>query len=298
MSLAPDQSLLLAKWREANRASGSPFAPGPYWFQMSAEFDARFRNEGIADVERQWYNQHYSCPLPGYPAIPTWIRNLGGTGDSLRKLVELYYENVMDNHCGDSKFCRDNMFLDLEPIPNSHRYLIDNYWLTWDLLISLDTVATIADWIGQQKNWAELGAGWGRIAWVAQKWYPESTHHIFDLPESLLIAYSYLPTYLDKVYLGQPTIPGCYLSLPHELLQVPNHGIDIMVSVASFREMPPDQCTAYLKLFEKKARFVYLLQRGGLSDPRYKVTERWRVVYERRVPWSNKYFEAIWQTST
>ncbi len=70
------------------------------------------------------------------------------------------------------------------------------------------------------------------------------------------------------------------------------------MSVASFQEMPPLQCNAYLNISGAKAKFVYTLQRGGINGKRYVVAKRWKLLLHKPVPWSDKYFEAIWQTST
>lgn len=284
------QQKLLAIWREDNQAAGFPFAPTAYWSNVNSQFDEWFRKHGIDAVETQYYNEHFSGIPPSWPAIPTLIQNMGGGGCSLTDLCKLYYDDIVKRHY-------ESAFAGLEASPNSHRYEIDGRWVNWDLLASVDTIATIESHIGRHKVYADLGAGWGRLGYVLRTWYPQCCYQVFDLPESLLISYSYLPNLLGEIgFLSHtPTIPGCYFAPSQDLLKVRDKSIDVLITIATFQEMTPEQVLAYVNIIKQKAKFLFVLQYGSVEQGIYEPLAKCKLLHHKTQPWSKQYFEALWK---
>jgi putative sugar O-methyltransferase len=132
---------------------------------------------------------------------------------------------------------------------------------------------------------------------------PAATYAIFDLPESLLLSSTYLPTIMPGVPFhfyddtrGVPVVrDGGVWCLPaQDLAAMPDGSIDCLINIASFQEMTPEEVRAYHDLAEHKvAGPLYSLQKcehftrmgEPVSGPKGNVPW-WQ--YEERVYWQRK----------
>ena len=99
----------------------------------------------------------------------------------------------------------------------------------------------------------DLGAGWGRIGHTLMRVNPRVTYVCADLPETLIISQSYLPTTLDNVTSRayrenlkriDLSEPGLRFIGSHDLPRIPEKSIDVFINIASFQEMKNDQVEA------------------------------------------------------
>ena len=82
---------------------------------------------------------------------------------------------------------------------------------------------------------------------------PRVTYVCADLPETLIISQSYLPTTLDNVTSRayrenlkriDLSEPGLRFIGSHDLPRIPEKSIDVFINIASFQEMKNDQVEA------------------------------------------------------
>jgi hypothetical protein len=193
---------------------------------------------------------------------------------------------------------------------------------TWDTLISLDTVLSIAEAdpgiLSQPRIVADLGAGWGRIGYVLKRINPQTSYIALDLPEILMISMSVLPRMLPSESVSRygETSQMCVLTREvlqnrglwfggsQDLLRIADGGIDVFIKVASFQEMKLSQVRAYFDLIDRKVAGTFYTQQyvvvsdaqrpynaiSGLEE--YPFKSSWMEHFKRNVTFSERFFEA------
>lgn len=164
---------------------------------------------------------------------------------------------------------------------------------------------------------AELGAGYGRLAYVFASCLP-CRYWIFDLPPALHIAQWYLSSVLPQkkifkfrhfenfaaVQAEVDAADVCFFT-PNQLPLIADRSVDAFVSICSLQEMRPESIRAYLRLMRQKAReLVYLKQwiRGvnpvdGITIHKhfYTLGADWRVVLDRKDAVQDLFFETAFR---
>ena len=174
--------------RADNDAAGHPFAATDYWREINARFDGWLHAEGIEDVTAQAFNALFSTAS-------------AKSGKHHTFAVTLLYRHVLAR---DTHGVLDRV--ELEPV---RKVTVDigPHRVSWDLLISLDTLYTLAELVpgvlDEPVVVADLGSGWGRVGHVLALANPQAVYCALDLPESLLIASAELPRRLP----GRTVVP-------------------------------------------------------------------------------------------
>lgn len=213
---------------------------------------------------------------------------------------------------GALRMCREPLIGD--PLQITYRGDL----ISQDLAMSCIELNTIAGQIEMSnvRRMCELGAGYGRLAYVAASVFPDMDYHIFDIPPALAISQQYLQSVLgpDKVVqwdednnaaVHAPTSRRTIrASLPHVLEEYPDNFFDLVINISSLDEMKPHQIDRYLQLIDRKCKqSVYLkgyAKRSGLDPARpFGVTQfpyprHWRLLYEREDPTHPLFIERIY----
>lgn len=181
--LKEDQRELLARMRTDNASSPSTFAASEYWQEINERFDTLLRDEGIKDVSRQGFNALFSSPDRT-------------SGKYHHYAVYLLYRAV---RAKDTRGLLDRI---QSTGGGKVSYSFGEHRVSWDLLISLDTLYALGELdsavFDQPVVVADLGSGWGRIGHVLKQVNPHAAYIALDLPESLLVASTYLPRTLPS----------------------------------------------------------------------------------------------------
>jgi hypothetical protein len=170
--------------------------------------------------------------------------------------------------------------------------------------------------IDKIRNVAEIGSGYGRLAYVTRIRFPEMEYCLFDIPPALVIARNYLFAVCgaDSVLMceaGGPRVvrqqPAARIRtfLPHEMELFPDGYFDLVINISSFDEMPRQQVANYFSLIDRKCQgWLYLkghectppwckVSGGGLKDMPY--PEKWKMVYSGKDPFSPPFIERIYK---
>jgi hypothetical protein len=120
---------LLHLMREDTKISSQPFIPSSIWVQIGQHFENMFHKEGINNVEQQNINRLFSCPFPSNPKL-------------LRYATYLLYRDLKK---------RDELGLlaRLKSSASSESglaFCFNNHYVSWDILISLDTLYRIYEY--------------------------------------------------------------------------------------------------------------------------------------------------------
>lgn len=165
---------------------------------------------------------------------------------------------------------------------------------------------------------AEIGAGYGRLAYVFLKTLPSVNYCIIDIPPALYISQEYLKKifpkekfFFFKQFDNYKNIERDFRSsrikflMPHQLEYLPKESFDIMINISSFHEMRRDQIKNYIKQVDRLSKGYFFLKQSKKSvvgdnsfiqENEYPIPAKWRKVYHHTDPIHSLFFEAMYKT--
>lgn len=164
----------------------------------------------------------------------------------------------------------------------------------------------------------EIGAGYGRLAWMALALTPGLRYILVDIPPALAIAQEYLTSLFPErrtfrfrhfhryedvaTELGGAEI--VFLT-PNQLEAIPPQRAALFINISSFHEMRPDQVANFLVqagrhtngIFYMKQWRAWTNQVDGVTirQEDYPIPGSWERVYEREHPVQTHFFEAAYR---
>jgi putative sugar O-methyltransferase len=162
----------------------------------------------------------------------------------------------------------------------------------------------------------ELGAGYGRTAFVFLKRLPAVRYIVADIPPALHVAQDYLtrlfpdrPAFRWRPFRDYAAVREEFEAarlaflLPHQLELLPDRSADLFVNISSLHEMRPEQIAAYFGLIDRLvSRWVYLKQwkrhvnsADGVTvtEADYPIRPHWRTALRRTCAVQTGFFEAV-----
>jgi len=163
----------------------------------------------------------------------------------------------------------------------------------------------------------ELGAGYGRNAYVFVQALPKCKYIIIDIPPALYIAQRYLSSVFKqkKIFTfrrfedyGQVheelEQADLVFLLPHQAELLPRKSVDLFVNISSLHEMRMDQIRAYFNLIDRITKGNFYMKQWFVSrNPHdriiirhrdYPVPGNWNKVYLRKARVQVSFFEAMY----
>lgn len=201
------------------------------------------------------------------------------------------------------------------PLP----FYYKNQLISQDLatsIIELNKIHSVID-LNKIKNIAEIGSGYGRLAFATLKRFPSIRYSLFDIPPAIVIAQNYLSEIFGNEFVktvqetaqysneNSPSKISAYL--PHQLEDFPDNHFDLMINISSFDEMSEEQVNNYLTLIDKKCNGYFYIRGhkftpswcgssgGGLEQLKYK--SHWKLVYSGDDPFSPNWCEKIFSVN-
>lgn len=126
----------------------------------------------------------------------------------------------------------------------------------------------------------ELGAGYGRLAYVFLKALPKVNYCIIDIPPALYVAQEYLRKTLPRekifsfrTFKNFKRIEKEFQNsrikflMPHQLEYLPSNFFDIMINISSFQEMQRDHIKNYLQQADRLTKGFFILSNGKRQKP-------------------------------
>jgi len=297
--------------RRDNERAGSPFSPAAFWKDQARSFDSCFSQTGINRVENEYFNTRFHGTQPDDPRLYRWFfwtyyqlvkaRDVFGLLDRLQPTLTPNPEQKM--WIGDKKVTFS------EPIEFGKKVVSPDLLFTINDFYNLHELnAQIAT---EELIVADLGAGWGRLGHLLVQVNPKIHYVILDIPESLLISSSYLPTLLPHAtrssYLatrefeafGRETFNDrtLWFLASQDLRRFSTSSVDFIVNIASFQEMPPSDINQYLEIFDRAALGAHAYFRNAWSGvmsrfEEYKIPEYWTTAFLRPSSFSYDFYEA------
>jgi hypothetical protein len=189
---------------------------------------------------------------------------------------------------------------------------------------SLEVASIVEGWnqVGDQAGPTrilELGAGYGRTAWGLIGRYPRARYVIVDFPPALLLSETYLSRMLPnkKVFKARKWTDFSEVKeeleaadiaflLPSQALKLPDHFVQLFLTISSLGEMRMDQIRLYLELASRITTHLFYFKQWKVSvnkpdaivinEDDYPIAAHWRRLFQRTAPVQTQFFEAAYAT--
>lgn len=166
---------------------------------------------------------------------------------------------------------------------------------------------------------AELGAGYGRLAYVFLKAMPKASYTIFDIPPALFISQKYIRSVFpkEKIFYYRhfesfKEIKKEFESarirflMAHQIEYLPDKYFDHMLTVSTLHEMTREQIRNYLFQIDRLTKgYFYTKQwkksltkdNDYITEKEYPIPKEWKTIFQRRHPIQSMFFEALYKIS-
>jgi putative sugar O-methyltransferase len=175
-----------------------------------------------------------------------------------------------------------------------------------------------SDLLGQAANIAELGGGYGRLAFVCLKALPSATYTLIDIPPALNVAQEYLSRIFpnERVFRFRPfreyeeireefESSRVRFLAAHQIERIPPKSIDLFVNISSLHEMTREQIRNYLLQIDRICRGHFYSKQWRVSqanvngavirEHEYPIPSNWEPIFHRRHPIQRMFFEALYR---
>ncbi len=321
------------------------YRPGEFWTDLLARNIEMIRDSGIANLKRTVSNNYYNWLVtkqkdPQFRSAFAWL---------LRHPTSRPFLNEMEAVSGLSTQRRDAVSMSGNAA-RRYRWFSGIAWeiavaedragLTGRLqepevgnpirirrqgrLISQDLANSIIEYnfVAAQapappRRVAELGAGYGRLAFVHAEAAPV-TYCIFDIPPALAISEWYLTAVLgaDRIIpygeepdfesLSRPVERGRVAFFrPDQMERFPDRWFDLCQSISTLPEMPRRQSDHYVELLAAKSRGLLFLKQwrdwhnpaddAHYTEESYSLPAPWALSARRVDPVQTQFFNRLWE---
>lgn len=171
---------------------------------------------------------------------------------------------------------------------------------------------------GELKTVMELGAGYGRTAFVFLRLMPSVRYVVVDIPPALYVA----ERYLSSQFKDRKIFPFRQFSsyneireefesaqiaflLPNQAEMLPDRSVDLTVNISSLHEMRMDQVRYYFDQIERLTqRWFYLkewkmsrnpFEKEQFGENDYPTRPGWQRIYHRECRVQTEFFEAMYR---
>ncbi|MHB1567561.1 MAG: putative sugar O-methyltransferase [Solirubrobacteraceae bacterium] len=345
-----DLAELIEAMRQGVASAAEIYRPGEFWDGLIATNLEMLRSDGVANFKRTVSNNYYNWLVtsPRDPqirnALLTWLRT-----PSLRALLTRPDEPITGLRTVD----RGDAYSLSRLAARRYAFFVGVLWdmairgdthgLTSRLvepeignpvrlrsrgrLVSQDLANSVIEFmfahrsgaVGDGARVAELGAGYGRLAYVYAHAH-ELTYCVFDIPPALAVAQWYLTETLgsDRIVPYAPhagfgeieshLTPGkVAFFTPDQLELFPDGWFGLTQTISTLPEMPARQSAHYLSLLAaKSARALFLKQwrqwrndadQVDLREDHYALSDPWYLYLRRTDPVQPMFFNQLWLRS-
>jgi putative sugar O-methyltransferase len=290
--------------RHDNAAANDLYRAGEFWAEINADFQNLIWAGALKSLRNEYFNRRFSGPDPCSLQV-------------YRSLLHIYNQKLLQI---------DRPFVSRISDPAAggigDQAVIDGRSVSLDLLQSVEEALTIRAGLDAVERPAapliivELGAGYGRLAHVCRRLWPDCTYVILDLPEALICA----QTWLGEVFPGDVvpysesrsgTLDRANLLTrriwclgAQDIERLPSKAVDVFINVYSFAEMPAKSVANYYShlqritrgLFYTKQRKVEnnLVDKTTISEETYPALSGSRELMRRTATLYDEMFEALY----
>lgn len=316
------------------------YLPSKFWEQLNKKNIEQLEATGISNIKRT-VAQNYFTWVVGLRndqfrslALTTGFR---GWLDILKTLpsydstsglrrIRFYELYIFTRMLWRLTVQRDtHKFLDRVDEPlfgNPFPFFLDQRLISQDLANSVLEMSTIFEAIptpaDTKLTMCELGAGYGRNAYVFLKAFNNCKYIIVDIPPALYVSQEYLASVLPERKIMRFSCfenfeevreefeqADIVFLLPHQAEQLESKSIDLFLNISSLHEMTQAQIAEYFQLINRLTRgHFYMKQWKSFTNPRDGVTiskdsypypSSWQSLLDRTALAQPAFFETVYR---
>lgn len=252
-----------------NQKSSTHYHAGALWHRINTEFNDFIWAGNLSNLRTSYINRWFAGPEPASRQV-------------YRTLLRLYYHYLRS--IDDAEYLRTAR--EPEKGGTTNQEIIEG------CAVSLDFLQSVEECYGLRRAWAmadkhetphiigELGADYDRLAYVCVQNIPNCIYVIFDHPEALIYAHTWLSSVLpgrvapyersrDITSFIRETLQNYRVWTPgaHQIEYLESATIDAFVNIYSFAEMPRTSIENYTNQLARIAA-------GGVFYTKQRKTER------------------------
>ena len=336
---------MLADLLDEMKSAPEVYRPSIFWEQLAAVGVQQLKESGFENFKRTVNMKYFNWNVLGIirhqllPVLSQWLRHpdvevfvaefsdyrSGRSGVKTFNVVSAAIYKVYVAMLWEYVAARDPLGL-LQSLPEptcGNPFLIryKNQWVSQDVCNSVHEFYSAGGREGvnaREWNVAELGAGYGRLAYVFLNALPTSTYCIIDIPPALNIAQQYLTEVFpnEKIFCFRrftryEDIKAEFESsrirflAAHQIELLPPKPFDLFVNISSLHEMSYAQIENYLAQINRVCRGRFYTKQWRVSraavngfvikESEYPIPSSWTTLYHRRHPIQRMFFEALYQ---
>ena len=289
-----------------NRSSAKVYQAGKFWERLNRYHKDIIWGGGLQDLRNQYFNRTFAGPEPESRQV-------------YRALLFLYHKVVsgLDIDGFLTKESEPSMGGDADQEIFEGRSLSIDFLQSVEEAYFLRQAWTAAGRSGEPRLIVELGAGYGRLAYVCRRMMPQCTYVILDLPEALTCSSSWLSKVLSEEVVPYTRSRVCEIFSreklmsekvwtlgAHQIEAISDGAVDAFINIYSFAEMPRESIAGYFAHIDRITRGVlYSKQRKleqnvhdqtSVSQKDYPVRDNWRMLFERTTTLYDNFFECAY----
>lgn len=282
--------------------------PSDYWKEMAAVHKSQLEDKGYNNFKRTINETYFQWA--GADGQIEWLLAHTSTQGRLnalwnainadaghyryRLLTALLWEYAKQNGC--KTLCQELK----EPSEgNPIRIRADGKPISEDLANSILEYASMTASFKKPINTiVEVGAGYGRTAWVFLKKMSWIKYIVIDIEPALSVSKRYLTSQFP-----QAAKEGRLVFLqPSEINTIPDKSVDLFLNISSYQEMTQQQIEGYFAHADRVCKGYFYMKEWKtavvetkLSQKDYPVPQNWKRIFNRECAVQSKFFEAMYE---
>lgn len=316
------------------------FLPSKFWQQLNEQNIEQLETTGLANLKRTLAQNYFTwvvgmrSPLFRHVSRTAgwrdWLKVLRGlpayskeNGLGLRRFYELVIFTRLTWCLAQRQDSLDLLTRITEPeFGRPFRITLGNRLISQDLANSAMELYSILEAqkpsFDQRFTVCELGAGYGRNAYLFLSAFSNCKYIVVDIPPALYVSQEYLATVLPNKRImrfrcfskfeevqSEFERADIVFLLPHQAELLAEKSVDYFVNISSLHEMTFKQIEAYFKLVDRLTRgYFYMKQwrsfdnlRDGITVKQadYPYRSSWAQIYTRTPSSHPLFFETLFQ---
>jgi len=298
---------IYAEMVEDNQKARDCYKAGKFWASINEEFADFLWAGALKNLRNEYLNRRFAGPYPGNRQV--WNALLWLYYQTLQKIDTLGFlkTGVEPSIGGDA----DQELIDGRPMSLDFLQSVEEAY-------QLQRAWSSVELAGSPQLIVELGAGYGRLAYVCRRMFPDCTYVVLDLPEALICS-----SYWLNLALPGEVVPyresrqvthftreillsrKVWTLGAQQIERITPKSVDAFANIYSFAEMPPSVIENYFSQIDRVTRGVFyskqrkfennVVDKVQISAKTYPVKPHWRELFEQTSTLYESFFEMAYK---
>lgn len=209
--------------------------------------------------------------------------------------------------------------IDEPKIGNPFLISYKNKKISQDLCNSIHEFYSITEFLGKTNNLQilEIGAGYGRLAYIFLNQLRNCSYSIIDVPPALFVAQKYLSSVFPKEKIFRFRTFKSFKQVKNEFESarirflnadqielLPDNYFNLVINISSLHEMTREQIKHYIRqinrlchgyFYTKQWRKSRIADNSYIGERDYPRFARWKTIFHRQHPIQKMFFEALYK---